>query len=105
VPRERHARYRGGPLASMIDFLSGALTLAYVVAAMYFVRFWRRSRDRLFCSFGIAFALLAMNQLVLLFVPSESGIYAYILRVLAFGLILCAIVDKNLFQGRRSRRP
>ena len=27
----------------MIDFLAGALTLAYVIAAVYFVHFWQRT--------------------------------------------------------------
>ena len=90
----------------MIDFLSGAVTLAYVVAGMYFVHFWQRTSDRLFLAFAIAFGLLALNQLMvfILGVDDERYNYAYILRVLGFVLILLAIVDKNL-HGRRERRP
>jgi hypothetical protein len=87
----------------VIDFLAGAVTLAYVVAAMYFARFWRRTADRLFLAFAIAFTLLALNQLMVLAlgVDDERYNYAYILRVLGFILILAAIVDKNLFARRR----
>jgi small-conductance mechanosensitive channel len=87
----------------MIDFLSGAVTLTYCVAAMYFFSFWRRLRERLFLSFGIAFSLLALNQLLLfvLGVADERGNYAYLLRVLAFVLILAAIVEKNVSRRRR----
>ena len=46
----------------MIDFLSGAVTIGYVLAALFFVRFWRRTADRLFLAFAIAFGLLALNQ-------------------------------------------
>ena len=89
----------------MIDFLAGALTLAYVIASAYFVQFWRRTSDRLFLAFAAAFALLALNQITVftLGVADERFNYAYVLRVLGFVLILLAIVDKNLF-GRRNRR-
>jgi hypothetical protein len=87
----------------VIDFLSGAVTLAYVVAATYFIHFWGRTADRLFLAFAIAFALLALNQLTVfaLGVDDERYNYAYILRVLAFVLILFGIVDKNVFSRRR----
>ena len=87
----------------MIEFLAGALTLAYVVASLYFVRFWRRTSDRLFLAFAAAFGLLALNQLAVfvLGVGDERYNYAYVLRVLGFVLILLAIVDKNVFARRR----
>ena len=90
----------------MIDFLAGSLTLAYVIASVYFVHFWRRTSDRLFLAFALAFGLLALNQVAVfsLGVGDERHNYAYILRVLGFVLILLAIVDKNLF-GRTRRRP
>lgn len=89
----------------MIDFLSGAVTLAYVVASFYFVQFWRRTADRLFLAFALAFALLALNQVAVFWmgVEDERYNYAYILRVLGFVLILLAIVDKNVFARRRGR--
>jgi hypothetical protein len=85
------------------DFLAGAVTLAYIVTSMYFVHFWRRTADRLFLAFAVAFALLALNQLSVfaLGVDDERYNYAYILRVLGFVLILLAIIDKNV----ASRRP
>jgi hypothetical protein len=87
----------------VIDFLAGAVTLAYIVASMYFVHFWRRTADRLFLAFAVAFALLALNQLAVfaLGVDDERYNYAYILRVLGFVLILLAIVDKNVASRRR----
>ena len=88
----------------MVDFLAGALTLAYVIAAVYFLQFWRRTTDRLFLAFAAAFMLLALNQVAVFAVGvgDERYNYAYILRVLGFILILVAIVDKNL-AGRRRR--
>ena len=90
----------------MIEFLAGALTLAYALASVYFVQFWRRTADRLFLAFAAAFLLLALNQVAVfvLGVGDERYNYAYVLRVLGFILILAAIVDKNL-HGRPARRP
>ena len=87
----------------MIDFLAGAVTLAYAIAALHFVQFWRRTSDRLFLNFALAFSLFALNQFVVwvLGAADERGNYAYVLRVLGFVLILVAIVDKNVFSRKR----
>lgn len=81
----------------IVEFLAGAVTLGYVVAGMFFVRFWRRTGDRLFVAFACAFALLALNQAaaVFLYVANEPASLVYALRVVAFGIIIAAIVDKN----------
>jgi peptidoglycan/LPS O-acetylase OafA/YrhL len=82
----------------VIEYLSGAVTLGYLVAALFFARFWKRTRDRLFVAFAIAFVLLALNQALAqwLGAADERVGYTYLLRVLGFVLILAAIVDKNL---------
>jgi len=91
-------------MTPLVDFLGGAVTMAYGIAALYFVQFWRRTADRLFLAFGAAFALLALNQVSIfaLGIADERSSYAFVLRVLGFVLILLAIVDKNL-RGRRRR--
>jgi hypothetical protein len=87
----------------MIEFLAGAVTLAFVVAAAFFLRFWRRTRDRLFLAFGAAFLLMALNQfLAAAFgAADERTVFTYLLRILGFVLILAAIIDKNLAAPRR----
>jgi hypothetical protein len=91
-------------MTPLVDFLGGAVTMAYGIAALYFVHFWRRTADRLFLAFAAAFALLALNQVSIfaLGIADERSSYAFVLRVLGFVLILLAIVDKNL-RGRRTR--
>ena len=86
----------------MIEFLSGAVTLGYLVAAAFFLRFWRKTSDRLFLAFAAAFVLFALNQglAFALTVVSEPWSLIYALRVLGFVLILAAIVDKNMRSGR-----
>jgi len=82
----------------MIDFLAGAVTFGHLIAAVFFLRFWKRTTDRLFLAFAVAFALLALNQALAqwLGAADERVGYTYLLRVLGFLLILAGIVDKNL---------
>lgn len=80
------------------DFAAGALTVGYLVAAAFFLKFWRRSRDGLFAAFAAAFTLMALNQAapVLLGVPDEMLGGVYLLRLAAFVLIIGAILSKNM---------
>ena len=86
----------------MVDFLSGAVTLAHLVAAGFFLRFWLRRSDRLFLWFSLAFALFALHQgLSFAYsVVSEAHGFFYALRVLGFIVILAAIIDKNVSAPR-----
>jgi hypothetical protein len=90
----------------MIEFLSGALTMGFVIGGLFFVRFWRKTADRLFLAFAAAFFLLALNQALALWLGAadERVGYTYVLRVLGFLFILSAIVDKNLAAGKRAGR-
>jgi hypothetical protein len=91
---------------AVVDFLAGAVTLGFLVAAAFFLRFYRRTGDRLFCAFAAAFVLLALNQVLATFLGAGDELipYAYMLRVLGFILILYAIIDKNV-SVRSDRRP
>jgi len=86
----------------MIEFFSGAVTLGFLVAAGFFVRFWRQTAERLFLAFALAFVLFALNQALAswLTVVIEPASLIYALRVLGFVIILGAIVDKNARPGR-----
>ncbi len=79
------------------SFLSGALCMASLTIALFFVSFWRRTRDRFFLAFSGAFFLLMVERLILFAIgPShEFAPYVYIVRLVAFVLIIAAIVDKN----------
>jgi hypothetical protein len=82
----------------MIGFLAGAVTMGYLVGAAFFLRFWRRTHDRLFLAFSWAFVLFGVNQALadLFQVVFEPNSFVYVLRILGFVLILVAIFDKNL---------
>ncbi len=81
----------------MFDFVSGLITMGFLVASVFFLRFWVRTRDGLFAAFAVAFCLLAANQalVALLDVPREELSRIYLLRVLAFGVIIGGILWKN----------
>ena len=81
----------------MRELLSGAVAAASLVAALYFLRFWRRSSDRLFALFAAAFTMMAVNHVALgLTEPdNEFRVAIYCVRLVAFLFILVAIIDKN----------
>ncbi|HJT17123.1 MAG TPA: DUF5985 family protein [Thermoanaerobaculia bacterium] len=80
-------------MTAAVAFLSGLITMMYIVIAVFFLRFWRDSADRLFFFFAGAFAILAVQRFLLLLFPTLEALY--VLRLLAFVLIIAAIVDKN----------
>jgi hypothetical protein len=87
---------------SLTHFVNGMNAMAAIVACLYFVRFWRQTADRFFACMAVAFALLALNWIVLaVFDPSsEFRPLVYALRLIAFLVIIAAIVDKNLGNHR-----
>ena len=89
----------------MTQFIWGALTMASWTIALFFLKFWRTSRDRLLAGFAAAFAALGVNWLLLaIFEPSkESQHYVYLVRLLAFILLIACVVDKN--RSDRKRAP
>ena len=78
-------------------FLSGMITMGFLVGALFFARFWTRRRDVLFLAFAAAFCLLALNQALLTLggVPREEQSWVYLLRLAAFMLIAGAVAYKN----------
>ena len=86
---------------TLYDFLSGAVALGFITCGLFFLRFWRRTRDELFLAFALSFALLGLAQTILALanIPTEERGSIYLVRLAAFALILLAIMRKN----RKSR--
>ena len=78
-------------------FLSGAVAAAFIVAGLFFLRFWKRTHEGLFIAFALAFWLLGLTQALLSFsdMPVEERSWLYLLRLAAFSLILVSIWLKN----------
>lgn len=81
----------------LLDFLSGAVAMGFVLAGLFFLRFWRRTRDRLFLAFAIAFGLLGVAQAAFTLgsVIVEERSWLFLLRLAAFSLILLSVWLKN----------
>ena len=78
-------------------FLLGVIAMSSLTAGVFFLRFWRDTRDSLFLAFAVAFLIEAVNRIasLLLVQPNEGTPWIYIVRLFAFLLIMGAIVNKN----------
>lgn len=87
----------------LVYFLSGAITMGFGVVGLFFWRFWREARDRLFVYFSLAFWILGLERIIVVYMGTrqETGPVVYLVRVVAFSLIAYGIVDRN----RRRRGP
>jgi hypothetical protein len=81
----------------MVHFLYGVVAMGWAVAALFFLRFWRDSAERLFLRFSIAFWVFAVNYAMLGLLPSanERRASIFTLRLLGFLIIIWAIARKN----------
>jgi len=78
-------------------FLLGVIVVTSLAAGAFFIKFCKRTRDTLFLAFGAAFIIEGLNRIGFLLVerPNEGSPVIYIVRLLAFVLIIAAIVRKN----------
>lgn len=82
---------------SPIAMMTGAVIMGNVVAALFFLKFWRRTGDRLFLAFAAAFLLIGLVPLLtaLMHIPREEQSAFYLIRLAAFLIIIWAIVAKS----------
>ena len=77
-------------------FIGGAICMGEFVVAVLFFNFWRRTADRLFAWFSAAFAMLAVERILLFCrVSAHADPTVYIVRLVAFLLIIPAVIDRN----------
>lgn len=81
----------------MNELLLGATAMGFFVAGLFFLRYWRSTGDRFFIYFMVSFWIEAVNRanIALNQAWSEDRPGYYLVRLLAFLLILVAIWDKN----------
>jgi hypothetical protein len=86
----------------MNDILTGAITMASLVIALFFLRFWRNTGDSFFLYFSLSFLIEGLHRLYsALNDDLEDTPLHYLIRLVAYGLILWAILEKNLPSKRR----
>lgn len=80
------------------EFFAGFIGAAFLVCALFFLRFWRKTGDGLFMAFAIAFALLSLQQFLTTFLglPEEDRSWIYLLRLAAFLIVIFGILRKNM---------
>jgi hypothetical protein len=77
--------------------LTGAIGMASLIAALFFLRFWRTTRDPFFLYFAVSFLIQGINRFFLV-----KGLYAtddtpigYLFRLISYTLIVIAVIEKN----------
>jgi uncharacterized membrane protein HdeD (DUF308 family) len=90
-------------MSHLAPFLLGVIAMSSLVAAAYFLKFWRGTRDVLFLAFAAFFLIEAANRTALVFFakPNEGSPWIYVIRLLALLGILAAILHKNYGGSRR----
>jgi hypothetical protein len=83
----------------MKGILLGAIALGSAVAGLFFLRFWLMTGDRLFLYFSLACFLEGLCRVLMGITPvsseNEEHPVIYLIRLVAYGLIIFAIIDKN----------
>jgi uncharacterized membrane protein HdeD (DUF308 family) len=86
----------------MVDaFLLGVIATFSLTAGVFFLKFWKSTRDSFFLAFAAAFIIEGLNRITFLFLPkpNEGSPKIYLVRLFSYLLILLAILKKNY--GRR----
>ncbi len=86
-------------MANLQQMLTGAIAIGWLLAGLFFFRFWHQTRDRFFLWFALSFWLESANRVAIGLIgnssTSEANPVVYGLRIVAYGLILLAIWQKN----------
>lgn len=87
----------------MNEIMLGAIAAGSIAVSLFFFRFWRSTRDRFFLLFALSFLIEGVNRVALyesVGLSEDAPVY-YLIRLIAYGLILAAIIDKNRGPRRR----
>lgn len=86
---------------SIILFLSGITFITFAASGVFFLKFYKTSRDPFYLYFCLACWLLAIERVaILVFIgpaktSGESSPWVYLIRLIAFLMIMIAIINKN----------
>jgi len=80
------------------DLITGMIAMGSLIIGLFFLRFWRNTKDRFFLYFALSFGIEGVHRIVttLTYDEHEDSPLHYLVRLLAYGLILWAILEKNL---------
>jgi uncharacterized protein DUF5985 len=82
---------------ALANFSYGAIAALCWVVGIFFLGFWKKTRDRFFGYFAGAFWLLGLGRLAMAVLgeTNEAHRFIYLLRLVAYAIFLTAIVEKN----------
>jgi hypothetical protein len=79
-------------------FLLGFVAACSLIAGLFFLRFWKSSRDPLFIAFAAFFVIQGGSNIAVVSVlpqPNEGNVWIFLLRLLSILGLLGAILWKN----------
>jgi hypothetical protein len=84
-------------MTGIYSFLSGSAMMGAFVSGLFFLRFWRKTQDRLFLIFSLSFVLMGLERMALALRENdgENNVMLYLMRLASFLMILYGIWDKN----------
>jgi hypothetical protein len=82
---------------TLSNFIGGANIFGFCLIALFFLKFWRRTRDPFFSAFAVAFFVMGIGRVVEAISRNThaSTPTVYLFRLLAFAIIIYAIIQKN----------
>lgn len=88
---------------NLMSIAPGAVIMGYIIAALFFTKFWRKTGDGLFLAFAAAFLLMGLVPLLTnaMAIPREEQSPFYLIRLAAFLLIIGAVVAKSRSSSRQ----
>lgn len=83
-------------------FLLGVVATSSITASVFFLKFWKRTRDFLFLAFAVAFFIEGLSRVGTLLTvrPNEGSPWIYLVRLFAIVIILSGILHKNYGTNR-----
>lgn len=83
--------------AMVEGFLVGVVATASLTCSLFFVRFFRRTRDVLFLAFALVFFVEAATRVATLSLarPNESSPWFYVIRAICYLMVVVVTVRKN----------
>jgi hypothetical protein len=77
--------------------LTGAIGMASLIAALFFLRFWKTTHDRFFLYFAVSFLIQGVNRFFLVqgAQASDDTPIGYLFRLISYMLIVIAVIEKN----------
>ncbi len=91
----------------MNELLLGAISACSFIAALFFLRFWKTTKDKFFLFFALSFLIEGANRvsLVLFFDLREGSPIYYFIRFISYAFIIFAIMEKNKQRQQLKNNP